>query len=81
MPDVVDMIGEACPFCGSINLTVEQTRTGQFAWYVFCIDCFASGPMMVDRLRAIEMWNGWQIKKSVMKFVRVGMGVDHLALN
>lgn len=50
---------KSCPYCGGDDICIEEQEEyhshGRF--FLYCGDCYASGPLRKDSKKAIEAWN------------------------
>lgn len=48
-----------CPFCGSVNVEIDEVTIGEFS--VACNECRCVGPIGNDIMEAIADWNrAWE---------------------
>lgn len=70
-----------CPFCGSVNLSVEEAvvsmRQGLFDFYIQCNSCYATGPTNKIREIAIDGWG--EERKKDKHFSTVSQGTLNLS--
>ena len=60
MKEVSQVIFKPCPFCWSTDtafVIAPVPHSDVFEYHVECHSCKATGPLVTDSKRAVELWN------------------------
>jgi Lar family restriction alleviation protein len=53
----VQLQAKACPFCGSWDLRVRESKDSDYPMFVQCNSCGSDGPNEAGAIKAVERWN------------------------